>query len=149
MHSGKIVRFAFQYGLSLEEANEVTLDTYISLRNKIRSLDENVPLLLTLYKILLEKVSHYKPTLPIAENAFPFKEDALLHTKIIELDKKHRVPFILSCFHGFTNEQITFIIEDSSVDVESTIKATNELLGVDGKSLELLKKSYNRLSSNI
>ncbi len=95
MHSGKIVRFAFQYGLSLEEANEVTLDTYITLRNNLSSLDEDTPLLLTLYKILLEKLSRYNPTLPIPEDALPFKEDALLHMKIVELDMRYRVPFIL------------------------------------------------------
>ncbi len=103
-HSGKIVRFSFQYGLSREEANEVTLDTYITLRNNLSSLDENTPLLLILYKILLEKLVQYNPTISMAENAFPFKEDALLHTRIINLDPKHRVPFILSCFHQFNNE---------------------------------------------
>ena len=144
-HSGKIIRFAFQYGLSLEEANEVTLDTYITLRNDLRSLEENAPLLLILYKILLEKLARYNPTIPMTENAFPFKEDALLHTKIIELDHKHRVPFILSRFHDFNNEQISIIIGDSATNVDSTIQETNELLGVDGKSLEFLKKSYNRL----
>ena len=83
---GRLIRFAFQYGLSLEEANEVTLDTYITLRNDLRSLDENTPLLLTLYKILLEKLSRYNPTLPIPEDVLPFKEDALLHMKIVELN---------------------------------------------------------------
>ena len=146
LHSDKIIRFAFQYGLSLEEAKEVTLDTYITLRNKLKSLDEDTPLLLTLYKILLEKLSGYNPTLPIPEDVLPFKEDSLLHMKIVELNKRYRVPFILSFYHNFNNEQISIIIGDYTVDVQSNIQDVYEFLGDDRKSLELLKKSYNRLS---
>ena len=146
MHSGKILRFAFQYGISIEEANEVTLDTYITLRNELGRLDEKSPLLPTLYKILLEKLSRYNPTLPIPEDVLPFKEDALLHMKIVELNKRYRVPFILSFYHNFNDEQIAFIIEESTVNVESIIREANELLGEDRKSLEFLKKSYDRIS---
>ncbi|MBO1910499.1 hypothetical protein J4G37_37645, partial [Microvirga sp. 3-52] len=46
MQSGKMVRFAFQYGLSIAEANEVTLDTYIAIRDDLSLLDETNPLLL-------------------------------------------------------------------------------------------------------
>ena len=146
MHSGKIVRFAFQYGLSLEEANEVTLNTYITLRNNLSSLDEDTPLLLTLYKILLEKLSGYNPTLPIPEDVLPFKEDSLLHMKLVKLNMRYRVPFILSFYHNFNDEQISMIIGDYTVDVKSNIQDVNEFLGDDRKGLELLKKSYNRLS---
>jgi DNA-directed RNA polymerase specialized sigma24 family protein len=145
MHSGKMIRFAFQYGLSLEEANEVTLDTYITLRNDLRRLDENNPLLLTLYKILLEKISRNHPTQPIPENALPFKEDTLLHMKIVELNAKYRIPFILSFYHDLNIDQISMITGGSALDVESAINTANELLDENRKSLELLKKSYNRL----
>ena len=146
MHSGKMIRFAFQNGLSLEEANEVTMDTYITLRNDLKNLDENTPLLLTLYKVLLEKLSRYNPTLPIPEDALPFKEDTLLHMKIVELDEKYRIPFLLSFYHDLNNDEISIIIGDRTKDIDSTIQTANELLGKNGKSLELLKKSYNRLS---
>ncbi len=43
-------------------------------------------------------------------------------------------------------KQISIIIGDSVSHVESTIQEANQLLGVDGKSLEFLRKSYNRLS---
>ncbi|WP_172373860.1 RNA polymerase sigma factor [Sporosarcina jiandibaonis] len=146
MHSGMLVRFAFQNGLTFEEANEVTMDTYISLRNNLRRLDEHAPLLLTLYKILSEKLSRYNSTLPIPEDALPFKEDTLLHMKIAELDKKYRIPFILSFYHDLNNDQISIITGDSAEDIDSTILAANELLGESRKNLELLKKSYDRLS---
>ncbi|QUW23231.1 sigma-70 family RNA polymerase sigma factor [Sporosarcina sp. Marseille-Q4063] len=145
-HSGSMIRFAFQNGLSLEEANEVTMDTYIILRNELRRLDENMPLLMTLYKILLEKLLRYNSAEPVPEDALPFKEDTLLHIKIVELDEKYRIPFILSFYHDLTNEQISIVIGESAEDIEITIQAAIELLGENRKSLEFLKKSYNRLS---
>ncbi len=36
--------------------------------------------------------------------------------------------------------------EITQLDVKSTIQAVNEFLGDNGKGIELLKKSYNRLS---
>ena len=47
IHYKKIERFAFQYGLSLESAVQVTLDTFVSFRKKLENMRET-PLIHTL-----------------------------------------------------------------------------------------------------
>ena len=37
IHSKKVEHFAFQYGLTLEMAYEVTLDTFVSFRNELKN----------------------------------------------------------------------------------------------------------------
>ena len=145
LHSAKLMHFSFQYGLTEEEANEVTLDTYITLRNELIKLDEDCPLLLTLYKLLLKKLSRIQSTSPVPEDVFPFKEDSLLHMKIVEMNRAYKIAFILSYFHQLTSEQISYITNEAEDNVHANINTAHELLGVDEKSLNLLKKSYNRL----
>ncbi|MBO1909922.1 hypothetical protein J4G37_34705, partial [Microvirga sp. 3-52] len=96
-------------------------------------------------KILLKKLAQYDSMHSIPENALPFKEDTLLHMKIVELNEQYRVPFILSFDHDLNHEQISFITGESTIDVASAINTSSELLGEKRKSFELLKKSYHRI----
>lgn len=147
LHAEKIERFAFQYGLTLDSAYDVTLDTYSTFRKQLVSLNETEQLVLILYENVLAKLTQFHGSIPVSDDVFPFKEDAELHLKIIQLNEKYRVPFILSLFHGLNKGQIATITQGSTDEVEANIRSAEELIGEDhlGKHIELLGKSYNRL----
>ena len=148
IHSKKIERFAFQYGLTLEMAYEVTLDTFVSFHNQFGNADDGESILPAVYKLAIQKLAQTERLLSTVEGVFPFEEDAELHSQIVKLDEKYRLPFILSQFHSFTNDQIALILDCSTVEVGTNIQTAKNLLGMDQleKRIELLGKSYNRLS---
>ena len=82
IHSKKIERFAFQYGLTLEMAYDVTLDTFVSFRNELENMDDVESILQNLYKLAIEKVARTEPLLPVTEGVFSFVEDAELHSEM-------------------------------------------------------------------
>ncbi|MCZ2260441.1 RNA polymerase sigma factor [Sporosarcina sp. G11-34] len=147
LHSGAIERFAFQYGLTLDVAHDLTLDTFRTFREELEDLDEHEPLIHVLYKLLINKLSQYQLSIRAPDDLFLFKEDEVLHSDIIQLNGENRVPFILSLFHGLDTEQIASITKSSTADVESNIQHAMELIGGDNlrKRLMLLEKSYDRL----
>jgi len=147
LHSGAVERFAFQYGLTLDLAHDLTLDTFRTFREELEDLDELEPLIHVLYKTLLKKLSHYQLSTKAPEDLFLFKEDRALHSDIIKLNGKYRVPFILSVFHGLETQQIATIMKSSTADIESNIQRAMELIGGGNlrKRLTLLEKSYDRL----
>ena len=143
----EIERFSIQYGLTLDSAYDVTLDTYLTFRRELEDFDGGKPLVHELYRILLTKLSQFHSSISVLEDIFPFKEDAELHSKIIVLNEKYRIPFILSLFHELDNEQIAWITDSSTAEVKENIQSAKELIAEDNldKHLELLEKSYNRL----
>ena len=147
IHSRKIEQFSFQYGVSLAKAYEVTLETFIELHRETISNDR-VPLNLDIYKSIIEKLDQLQMSNTVVEHhVFPFDEDAELHSEIVNLHKKLRVPFILSLFHDLSNEQIALILDSSAVEVESSIQSAKNILSGDHleKRVKLLGKSYERL----
>ena len=147
IYSRKIERFAFQYGLSLEAAFQVTLDTFVSFNKAFENMDEVESILPSLYKFAIEKMMRIQSIDPLFDDVFPFKEDAELHSEIINMDKKFRLPFILSSFHELDFEQIASILQSSPNDVEVNIQTAKSFLGEDHleKRTEFLGKSYDRL----
>lgn len=146
-HLEEVERFSFQYGLTLDKAYDVTLDTYITFRKELESFDEGTPLIPELYRIALKKLSQYHSPMTVLDDIFPFREDAELHSKIIGLNEKYRIPFILTLFHELDNEQIAWITDSSTIEVKKNIQSAKKLIdeGNLDKHLELLGKSYNRL----
>ena len=146
-HSKRIECFAFQYGLSLDHALEITLDTFSTFRKELESYDEPKQLVCALYKISIDKITHVYSTIQVPDDIFAFNEDMELHTKIIELNEKYRIPFVLSVFHDLNSEEIAAITGELMIEVEDRIRIAKELLGEDslGKHIELLGKSYDRL----
>lgn len=147
LHSNAIERFAFQYGLTLDIAYDLTFDTFRTFREGLENFDEDEPLIHALYKLLLKKLSHYQLSIQARDGLFLFKEDEVLHSEIIQLKGKYRVPFILYVFHGLDTEQIASITKSTTAEVESNIQRAMELVGGDNlrKRLTLLERSYDRL----
>ncbi|MHA6261250.1 hypothetical protein ACXYMX_15390 [Sporosarcina sp. CAU 1771] len=140
-HYQQIERLGIQYGLSLNEAFQVTMDTYLYMR-EVKSNSETY-----LYTYALNKMSEIQVREPFMKDLFLFEEDSELHSKIIDLDKELRIPLILSSFQEIENDQIATILEESIANIEVAIQTAKDLLGdyqLD-KRLELLKKSYNRI----
>ena len=148
IHSSQIERFAFQYGLTLEMAYEVTLDTFVSIHNQFGNAVDVESILPAVYKLAIQKLVQTERLLSAVEGVFPFEEDAELHSQIVKLDEKYRLPFILSQFHSFTNDQIALILDLSTVEVETNIQTAKDLLGANQleKRILFLGKSYNRIS---
>ena len=110
-------------------------------------MDDVESILPNLYKLAIEKVVRTEPLLPVAEGVFSFKEDAELHSEIVQLDGKYRLPFILTTFHSLDAEQISLILGKSTTEIETDNQTAIKLLGEEhlGKRLKLLGKSYERI----
>ena len=89
----------------------------------------------------------FQPSSSVLNEVFPFKEDAELHSKIVQLDVKYRIPLILSSFHELSENQIATILDCSPSEVEKNIQTAKSLLNGNHleKRLEFLAKSYDRL----
>jgi hypothetical protein len=151
IHSQSIERFAFQYGCSPEQAREVTEDIFRALNN-LEIIDETETT--TLYKITMEKLSHIQQSTSHLDGIFPFEEDAKLHSEIIELDEKYRIPLVLHRYHGLKDEQIAIIIDVHQTEIKSRIRTAKKIVSEKikepsiermEKRLTLLGKSYERL----
>ena len=153
INSQSIERFAFQYGCSPEQACEVTVDIFRAIFNNQEIIDETETT--TLYKIAIEKLSHIQKSISHLNDIFPFEEDAKLHSEIIGLDEKYRIPFVLHRYHGLDDEQIAAIIDVYPTEIELRIKTAKKIVcekikepSIERieKRLMLLGKSYERLS---
>lgn len=141
VHYERIERLGVQFGLSLDAAFQVALDTFVSLRDDPKKSE------LLLYTYAVEKMKELQPAVPFLQDIFLFKEDVELHSRIVALEVEFRIPLILSSFHKLDNEQIGAILEETLGDVEVLIQKAKSELGENQleKRLELLEKSYNRL----
>lgn len=141
VHFQKIEQLGVQYGLSLDSAFQVTLDTFLAVRDEPSTSE------IRLYSYALARMKEHQLAAPFLETIFPFKEDADLHSEIVALEEKCRIPLILSSFHELDSEQIGAILEEASINVEANIQIAKSLLSENQlhKRLGLLKKSYNRL----
>ncbi|MFD1927572.1 RNA polymerase sigma factor [Sporosarcina siberiensis] len=147
LHSEKIVRFAYQYGLPIEIALEVATQTFEEFKNETGSINDGKQFLPELYKIIIRKVGTLQPTSTAQENLFSFEEDAELHQDIGKLDANIRIPIILSKFHDFNFEEIAIVLNTTEKEVSTWIDQAEQSLQLNhfDKRLELLNKSYNRL----
>ncbi len=150
-HYHNIERFAFQNGCTQEQAAHIAEDTFREIYNEPGNLDFQMR---TIYKMVLEKIAILEPTIPLLEDVFRFEEDAELHSAIIYLDEKYRVPFVLQVFHGMDNEQVASYTGLSISEVLTRVQVARNLLSqaLDEpstkrleKRFELLGKSYDRL----
>ena len=95
-------------------------------------------------KSAITKSNERKTSLPAV---FPFEEDTELHSKVVMLGVKYRIPLVLSSFQDLSNEQIAMIIGISIPELLTRIETAKSFLGEEQleKRLNLLRKSYNRL----
>lgn len=150
-HHRSIERFAFQNGCTQEQASQLAEDIFREIYYEPENSDFQMR---NIYKIVLEKIAILQLTTPLLEDVFGFEEDAELHSAIIHLDEKYRVPLVLKVFHEMENEQVAGLIGFPTSEVEVRIRAARELLGQAinessterlEKRFELLGKSYARL----
>ena len=147
-YSGKIEKFAVQYGCSTNQVQQVTEATFRELYNQLTELVDEDQLRLSMYKITLKSLRNME--LPYdKENVLPFEEDQQLHEKIINLNDENKVTLLLSYFHGMTEREIEFItgIPDNNVmnlNAESRQQLNRNQQQVE-KQLQFLAKSYDRL----
>ncbi len=144
-------RFAFQNGCSQKQAAEIVEDTFREIFKDPNNFDGQMR---NMYKIVLDKIAHLQLSAFLLDDVFGFEEDAELHSVIIKLDEKYRVPLVLQVFHGLDDGQVAAHTDVTTSEAGLRIRAAKELVGkaineqlVDRleKRFELLEKSYNRL----
>lgn len=147
LHSKRIVRFAYQYGLPIEFAIEIASRTFDEFQKEIGSINDGKQLLPELFKMIIIKVEALQTINKEQESFFLFAEDAELHEDIGKLNVNVRIPLILSKFHDFTFEEIALILNNTENEVSARIDQAEQSLQINhfDKRLELLNKSYNRL----
>lgn len=150
IYAPSIERLAIQYGCTPEQAAEVTEATFRTLLRDSKIADEEGRLLYYLYQVAIEKLTHIQLTEVTNKSIFSFEEDQQLYEKIIVLEKKKRIVFILSQFHGMNNLGISSVLDMSEAAIQESISETyrdlNEQEKKLEKRLEFLGRSYDRFN---
>ncbi|KXH79214.1 hypothetical protein [Sporosarcina sp. HYO08] len=144
-----IYQFAFQFGLSKEQAGKITEMAVLELYSKQDAFNRGRDGLLKLYQIAWSYIREKSPSPPNEKGFLSFEEDEMLHKEIILLEREDKVSLILTEFHRKSAEDITAIT--GLTNPEEKIRQAKEQLQIDQleKRLQLLAKSYARLSTKV
>ncbi|WP_342514837.1 hypothetical protein MKY34_08955 [Sporosarcina sp. FSL K6-1522] len=145
IYAERMMLFAFQFGCSLEQAQELVGATY----NRVdeQQIENEEQLLSLLYKMMIEKLTNMRLTAPVTSDALSFEEDEQLHQQISCLHNEWKLPFILSRFHHMATTEIATIMGRSTEQVEQVIASVYQQLNLvhPDKQLAFLQKSYARI----
>lgn len=137
-------RLAIQYGLRPQQAANFVETVFQKLyENRSEALHEDDTIRILLGR--LEDVTIH----PSDEKLFAFKEDEVLHNRMIDLPKEVRIPFILNLFHNKSTAQIAEILNVPTEQVETQLAEAFQQLNEPNleKKLEFLHTSYGRLQT--
>ena len=150
IYSGDIERFAVQYGCSLKQAGEVAEETFRNLHNQLDSIGNEESLVCALYKNALKSLAYVQQAIHRMKRYFLLKKIRNCITRLSNLKREIKVPFILSEFHKMDNLEIATITDTSPKIVEQAIAEASRDLGDAQleKRLEFLNKSYGRMKSS-
>ncbi|WP_155767476.1 hypothetical protein [Sporosarcina ureilytica] len=144
----EIARLAFQFGTTIQDANELATATFRQLFIELKEIDNDQQLFYRMYQIAIGKLSNIQLT---EVNEFLFEEDYHLHQKVIQLQSQDKLTFILSSFSKINEDQLTEIL---SFPIEVIREKNNSVLNqwqdaLIERRLKLLQKSYDRISFRI
>ncbi|CAM3201967.1 sigma-70 family RNA polymerase sigma factor [Filibacter tadaridae] len=129
LHYRTVEKFAYQCGVSLDDVPDVTQEVFIKLYRFLNQFKQD-RFTTWLYKITLNTARDYyrKESRERAKEkkllkgeritsydspetkVLLFEEDRELHTAIIELDEKYRIPLILYYFQDLSYQQIADVL---------------------------------------
>ena len=169
-HQQKVESFAYQCGVHTSDLTNVAQAVFVKLYRFLPKCPFE-QFKIQLFKMTLSTI-HNGDVRMGAESAqeitndskyehiLRFEEDQLLHEAIQTLDQEHRPPFVLFYFHQLSYEEISEVLGSSLTSIKTSILsaeenlktalAREETVKIDDKQfqkrLELLKKSYDRIS---
>ena len=172
-HQQAAETFAYQCGVHTSDLTYVAQAVFVKLYHLLAQCSQE-QFKIQLYKMTLSTIHTCDVCVgaeraqelsndSINEHVLRFEEDQLLHEAIQTLDEEHRHPLVLFYFLNLTYEEISEVLESSLTSVKTRILSAEEnlkkTLALEGtvrindkqfyKRLELLKKSYDRIPSQL
>lgn len=147
-YSSTIARSAFQYGQTVNDANETSLRTFRLLFTEIDEIINEQQFFQRMYEIAIQQLTTGEQS---DLNEFLFEEDYLLHQKIIQLKHEDKLVLILSLFQKLEHDLIIELLQmDREVFSRKIIELQEQL---DERYIErrltLLKNSYDRMTFQV
>lgn len=139
----EVARFAFQYGVTTKDANEIATETFQQLFKDLTTITNEDELWNCMYEILIRKLQRAEHT---TVNEFTFEEDEQLHKEIIQLPHIEKLVFLLTTFSNIGIERIAKLLKINNEEVTHLNQKAKMQLSDHQieKRLELLQKSYHR-----
>lgn len=144
----KIAQFAFIYGLTTRDAEEVAVRTFRKLFAQLPTIESERDLQKVMYQTAIQFIEKYELS---TINEFLFPEDHDLHSEMTRLSHLEKLILIFTTFTTLVNEEIALIL-NLTVDEVATKQsvAKSHLSGPQiEKRLQLLGKSYQRLNFHV
>lgn len=147
MHYRTVEKFAYQCGVRIDDIPDVTQEVFIKLYRFLPQFNQQ-RFTTWLYKITLNTARDYyrkvgresakearmkNETDTISHQSAEkqvllFEEDQALHTAILQLDEKYRIPLILFYFQDLTYQQIADVLNVTLAAVKTRIFRAKDVL---------------------
>lgn len=143
-----LMRFAIQYGCSIKEAHQLTVQTFNSLFGDLKEVHTERELVERMYQLVIIKLADSELT---GEVKLVFEDDQQLHNKIINLKENPKLVVIMAVFHEISVEEISSILGIPTPVVTELLKESYVALQESQieKKLAFLHKSYARLKLSV
>ena len=144
LYGQDVAKWAFQYGHTVEDASDLTIQTFRQLFKDTAMIEHEYALWRQMVQIAIQKLTDYEQS---TINEFIFEEDERLHKELMQFSHIEKLVLIFTVFSDEYREKVKDVLHLSEEEIQR--KQTEAMEKIEGvqieKRLQLLRKSYQRM----